>query len=196
MIYNILSAIAKQLQVGLADIVTQPDTQVEIQPVRSGRSLNTLPMVYLIPDAFELAAKNLDSSCLQTSTVLPSEIKVQKPFQQGFWLEVYGQDAIATEQLASLAMGILLTCSNELVQASNQSNGRRSKTLNRYQSTQFTTQHYLQQIQLQGGEPCVLKDKPGFCIRGRILGQLEAIRQINEGEIPIQTVSLEYSLSE
>lgn len=198
MIYSVLSAIANQLQVGLADVVSQPDAQIKVQLTRLGLSFDTLPRLYLIPSAFELASQNLDPGGLQTDAVLPTTVKVQKPLQQGFGLEIYGQDAIATEQLASLAMGILLTSSHDLVRSFNQ--GSQTKTPTRqsspYRSTSFTTQFRLHHIQLQGGEPCTLEKTSGICIRGIILGQLEATRQISEGETPIQTVSIEYKLSE
>ncbi|HEY9738300.1 MAG TPA: hypothetical protein V6D06_18535 [Trichocoleus sp.] len=211
MMYSVLSAIATHLRAGLADVVPQPDAQITVQPARSGLKPDKLPRVYLIPEGFELVNQKLDPGDIQTDAELPSTVTVQKAFQQGFGLEVYGQDAIATEQLASLAMGILLTSSHDWVQAFNQGNrqAQSSKQPSKqsskqspkqpsphYRSTDFTTQVSLHHIQLHGAEPCALEGQPGFCIKGVVLGQLEATRQIAESETPIQTVSIEYRLSE
>jgi hypothetical protein len=196
-ISNLLLAIRDRLVKGLQDTLPQPSKQILLKEgfLHDGKAellkSRQQPGIQLSMGAFELNIRSQERGFVETAI---APITVVREFRQSLGIEIFGSTAPEVESLVSLAIAILLTNHDAILEDYNTGQSSEvSKT--EYHTAGFTTLHHLSQFRLLGGIPLEAETGAGIWLKFEVVGQLQMTQNAPESQRVIETIPLTVKLS-
>lgn len=186
-----------RLITGLQETLPQPAKQVVLKEgflhddLRIPPKSSPQPSIQLAMGAVEFNIRSQERGFVETAM---TPITVMREFRQQWGLEIWGQTTAQVESLGSLAIAILLTNHDALLETYNtgQPPGS-SKT--EYRAGSFASLHHLSQFRLVAGVPFATETGTGLLLKFEALGQLTLTQTVPEGQSLIQTIPLTVTLA-
>ncbi|HEY9859780.1 MAG TPA: hypothetical protein V6D16_09755 [Candidatus Obscuribacterales bacterium] len=197
MISNLLLAIRDRLIQGFQGTLPQPPKQIVLKEgfLREDKAepptSQQQPSIQLSMGAFELNVRSQERGFVETAI---APITVVREFRQSLGIEIFGSTAAQVESLVSLAIAILLTNHDALLEDYN--TGQSSAvSQTEYHTAGFTSLHNLSQFRLLEGVPLEAETGVGIRLKFEVVGQLQMTQTVPESQRVIETIPLTVKLS-
>lgn len=177
MIANLLVLMRDRLIDAFHDTLPNPQIVLKADLATSQK----LPWIQLSAGAFELNARSHERAYIETSI---APITVLREFRQAFAIDVISPTSAQAEALVSLAIAILLTNHDALLDRYNTADPKTE-----YRTAQFTSLHHLSQFRLLEGIPLDSETGVRIMLKFEAIGQLK-MTQTSEGQQVIQNIPI------
>jgi len=184
MIQTLLSQVSELLQIELAGEAIIPDDHVVSLPIAKPEA-TSLPIISIYPNQLEINQQLKQSSLSQPHLQqMRQEIIISREFTQQFCLDIWESDLTNLEKLASLSSALILTNTDALIKEFNIA-GK-----NKYQSGGVITTHLISHINWLNASYEFLENFARLQLLFQVIGQLQSAEFVEEGTVPIQTITL------